>query len=94
MTLSKETRRQNLREAILLLMDNLHGRSIMEAFIDERFLDNRILPTTWEEMKKQYLVRETNSRFTYALSGPGWIAGLKLRGEFDTDELKNEDNDR
>ena len=62
MTLPIDARRQNLREAILLLMDNLHGRSIMEAFIDERSIDSRILPTTWDELKEHYLVRPTGSR--------------------------------
>ena len=87
MTLSKDARRQNLDEAILLLMDALHGRSIMEVFIDERSVDPRILPTTWGELKERGLVKETNSRYTYVLSGPGWIKGLKLRGKFDSDKL-------
>jgi hypothetical protein len=87
-TLSKVARWQNIGEAILLLMHNLQGRSIMEEFIDERFMDNRILPTTWAELKERHLVRETSIRYGYTLSGPGWIAGLKLRDEFDTDELK------
>ena len=88
MTLSQEARRKNLHEAILLLMENLHGQSFMEEFIDERHLDRRISPTTWKELRDQHFVRETNSRYTYTLSGPGWIAGLKLRGEFDSNELK------
>lgn len=87
MTLSKEARWQNLREAVQLLMDNLHGRSIMEVFISERS-DPRILPVTWDELKKRYLIRETNSRYMFTLSGPGWIEGLKLRDEFDTAEMK------
>jgi hypothetical protein len=88
MTKSREDRLASIDEAILLLMDNLHGRSIMEVFIDERFMDDRILSTTWDELKDRYFVRETNSRYTYTLSGLGWIIGLKLRGDFETDALK------
>lgn len=87
MTLSTEARRQNLDEAILLLIGNLGNRSIFEVFIEERVLDDRILPSTWDELKRRYLVRETNCRSIYTLSGPGWIVGLRLRNEFDTDEL-------
>ena len=73
MTLSKTDRQKNLDEALLLLMDDLHGCSIsiMGSFIDERSLGNRILPTTWDELKEHHLVRETNSRYTYTLSGNG-----------------------
>lgn len=90
MTLSKTDRQKNLDEALLLLMEDLHGCSvsIMGAFINERFLDSRILRTTWDELKERHLVRETNSRYMYTLSGNGWIQGLKLRGEYCTDELK------
>src|ERR1700676_1077870 len=88
MTLSKEVRWRNLEEAILLLMDELCGRSILEVFIEEQYLDDRIQPTTWDELKERYLVRQTNVQSIYTLSGPGWLAGLKLRNEFDTDDLK------
>ena len=88
MTLSKDARRQNLDDAVLMLMENLCGRSIMESFIDERFLDAGILPTTWEELKARYLVRTTNVRCMYTLSGLGWIHGLKLRDEFDSAEMR------
>lgn len=90
MTLPKDARSENLDEAILLLMDALHGLSAMEVLIDERYdIDKRIVPTTWSQLKKQYLVRQTNNnRWAYTLSGYGWIRGLKLRGEFDTDEMK------
>jgi hypothetical protein len=86
---SKDARWQNIEEAILLLMDNLCGRSILEEFIDERSRDDRILPRTWEELTNRGLVRRTSTRYIYTLSGIGWIAGLKLREEFDTDELKS-----
>jgi hypothetical protein len=89
MSLSKEARLQNLEEAILLLMNKLHGRCFMGVFIDERYdVDERILPTTWEELKDQCFVRQTNTRWLYTLSGRGWITGLKLLSQFDTDELK------
>lgn len=87
-TLSKEVRIEKLDEAILFLMSKLHGRSILEVFIQERYLDHRILPSTWDELKRRHLVRETNGQSIYTLSGPGWIAGLKLCNEFDTPELR------
>lgn len=90
MSLSKEARLQNLDEAIRLLMGRLHGVCFMGVFIDERYdVDERILPTTWEELKSRSLVRQTNSRWSYTLSGRGWIVGLKLLGQFDTDEMKD-----
>ena len=90
MTLSRDDLAKNLDDAILILMDNLHGRSALEAFIDERYdVDSRILPTTWRKLKEQYLVRQaSNHRWLFTLSGHGWIRGLKLRGEFDTEEIK------
>ena len=90
MTLSRHSLFKNLDDAILILIDNLHGQSMLEVFIDERHdVDQRILPTTWSKLKEQYLVRQiSNSRWTYTLSGYGWIRGLKLRGEFDTPEIK------
>ena len=89
MSLSKEARLQNLEKAILLLMDELHGRCFMGVFIDERYdVDKRILPTTWKELKDQCFVRQTNSHWSYTLSGRGWITGLKLLSRFDTDEMK------
>ena len=90
MSLSKEARIQNLEDAIRLLMGRLHGQCFMGVFLDERLdLGERILPTTWEELKSRYLVRQTNSRWSYTLSGRGWIAGLKLLGQFDTEEMKS-----
>lgn len=89
MSLSKEARFKNLEEAILLLMDNLQGQCFMGVYIDERYdVDERILATTWKELKDQYLVTPTNIRWSYTLSGRGWIRGLKLLGQFDTDEMK------
>jgi hypothetical protein len=89
MSLSKEARLQNREKAILLLMDELHGRCFMGVFIDERHdVDKRILPTTWKELKDQGFVRQTNSRWSYTLSGRGWITGLKLLSQLDTDEMK------
>jgi hypothetical protein len=89
MSLSKEARFQNLEQAILVLMGALHSQCFMGVFIDERYdVDERILPTTWKELKDRYLVRQTNSRWSYTLSGRGWIIGLKLLGQFDTDEMK------
>ena len=88
MSFSKEARLQNIADAILLLMENTHGQSFMGTFIDERSVDARILPTTWSELKTRYLVRETNCRWTYTLSGRGWILGLKLLGQFDTEQMK------
>jgi hypothetical protein len=89
MSLSKEARFKNLEEAILLLMDRLRGRCFMAAVIDERYdIDKQILPTTWEELKDQGFVGQTNSRWSYTLTARGWIKGLKLLGEFDTAEMK------
>jgi len=88
MTLSKDSRSKNLEEALLILMDDLDGQTFLGSFIDERSIDERILPTTWEELKRCHLVRQTNSRWSYTLSGPGWIAGLKLLGQFDTEEMR------
>lgn len=75
---------------MLLLMDNLRGRTFLGAFIDERSLDPSILPTTWIEFKKRYLIQEAlpGSGY-YTLSGSGWIAGLKLLNQFDTPEMKS-----
>jgi hypothetical protein len=61
----------------------------MEVFIDERYLDSRILGTTWSQLKEQSLVRQANnSRWLYTLSGYGLLHGLKMRGEFDTEETR------
>src|ERR1035438_9367949 len=93
MTLSKDARSTNLDDAVLILMDNLHGQSAMEVFIDERYLDSRILGTTWSQLKEQSLVRQANnSRWLYTLSGYGLLHGLKMRGEFDTEETRSEEH--
>jgi hypothetical protein len=88
MTLSKEARSNSLTEAILLLFDNLCDQSIFEVFIDEWSLDDRILPTTWIELKERGLVRQTSVGRYYTLSGAGWLVALKLRSEFDTDAMR------
>ncbi|MGA3095003.1 MAG: hypothetical protein ABSF25_00995 [Bryobacteraceae bacterium] len=89
MSLSKDARLQNLEEAIRLLMGSLHGQCFMGVLLDERYdVDERILGTTWDELKSRSLVRQTNSRWSYTLSGRGWILGLKLLGEFGTDEMR------
>jgi len=89
MTLSRDARRKNLEDALLILMDDVGSQTFLTAFINERSLDSRILPTTWLELKNQYLVREAmyGSGY-YTLTGSGWIAGLKLLNQFDTPEMK------
>lgn len=90
MSLSKEARLKNLEDAVLLLMDNIHeSQSIMEVFIDDRSLDARILPTTWNELRRYGFVREcNNSSFYYTLSGRGWLTALGIRGQLDTPDMK------
>src|ERR1700730_12587367 len=91
MTISKDDRSTNLDDALLLMLDELQGRSVMEVFIDERHRDSRILPTTWSQLKEQYLVRETNNcRGMFTLSGYGLIRALKMRDEFDTEDMRQQ----
>jgi hypothetical protein len=89
MSLSKNERMKNLEDSLLLLMDNVYEpQSIMEVFIDERFLDRRILPTTWTELKRCGLVRQCDTGSYFTLSGRGWLTALRLRGLLETPEMK------
>ena len=61
----------------------------MTVFIDERSIDARILPTTWEELKRRFWVKQVaGSRCYWTLSGPGWIAALRTLG------ARNQEADR
>jgi len=46
-----------------------------------------VMRTTWDELAERGLVKpRTFDR--YELTGPGWIAGLKIKGLFDDEEFR------
>jgi hypothetical protein len=45
-----------------------------------------VLRTTWNELAERELVKP-RSFDRYELTGPGWIAGLRITGAFDNDEF-------
>ena len=87
MTHSTKTRQADIERALLTFMGNLHDSSILEVFIEPDSHDT-ILPTTWNELIEQHLLRETNVPLVYTLSGEGWIMGLLLRSEYGTPQMR------
>lgn len=88
MSLSRETRLQKLAEALILLVKRAEGDCFMGVFIDERFLPTEIHEAIWDELKERGFVRETNSKWSYTLSGYGWITGMKVLAQLETEEME------
>jgi hypothetical protein len=87
MSRSDEQRRDNVSLALRLMMQDL-GEPYERQFHDataSKFAG--VDRTTWDELAEQNLVKAwTYDR--YRLTGPGWVAGLKLTGKFKDPEFQ------
>lgn len=81
MSLSKKDREENIVMALRLMMQELGEPYEWQEHdsTTEKFAE--VYRTTWEEMAERNLVK-AHSFCRYWLTGAGWIAGLKVTGQF------------
>lgn len=91
MTISNQTREENMAEALKLLLERLGDRAIYK---DEVLNDDPsftgVYPTTWKDLEDVNLVsaRPGLNWCHYQLTGEGWLEALRLTGELDTVEFQ------
>lgn len=87
MSVSEKARLDNIALALRLMMHDLGEPYGWQEHDAKTAKFEPVLRTTWEELAEQGLVNpRTFDR--YELTGPGWIAGLKVTGAFEDDEFR------
>lgn len=91
MTLSKQKREENMKEALKLLLERLEDQAIyMSEVLDDDPAFTGVYRTTWEDMADSHLVTADPGPnwCRYQLTGHGWLKTLKLTGQLDTPEFQ------
>jgi hypothetical protein len=87
MSRSDKQRRDNMCLAMRLMMQDLGEPYERQLHVTRTTKFADVHRTTWDELAEQNLVKAwTYDR--YWLTGPGWIAGLKLTGRFKAPEFQ------
>jgi hypothetical protein len=80
MSLSVDTRKDNLAYALRLLMEMVGDKWIESTLLVPGNPElNAVLPTTWSELESKVYVR-TRLRY-YTMTPHGWLTGMKLLGK-------------
>ncbi len=81
MSVSKNEREENHRDALGLMMEELDDRAIDTTFFNPGRppFDGRVLRTTWEELERQGSVESLSSP-QYRLTAKGWLIALEVLG--------------
>ncbi len=91
MTLARDERAENCREALVLILHKLGERAIyMEEFEDDDPALAHIYPTTWKELTDRCMVkaRPGINWCRYELTGHGWLIALKATGQTEASAFK------
>jgi hypothetical protein len=87
MSVSEKDRLDNIELALRLMMQDLGEPYGWQEHDAKTAKFGPVLRTTWEELAERGLVNaRTFDR--YELTGPGWIAGLRVAGAFEDDEFR------
>jgi hypothetical protein len=87
MSASDQDRRVNMALALRLMMLDLGEPYEWQEHDAKATKFDAVMRTTWDELAERGLVKpRTFDR--YELTGPGWIAGLRITGAFDDDEFR------
>ena len=91
MSLSRETRLQNMDAALVTMYRLLDEHVLLERYFcvsQPEF--NEIYPTTWEELEDRRLVagRHSQTSSIYRLTGAGWLRAIAVTGDMETSEFK------
>src|SRR6185436_14862674 len=91
MTLSSKRRGADQEIALRIMAADLGDRPLFEkewSRLDPRF--EALASTTWAELEERGLVQRSpiQNEPRYALTEPGWIAGLRLNGTLDDDAFR------
>jgi hypothetical protein len=82
MSASERTRQDSMVLAVRLVMQDLGEPYEWQEHDAKAPKFDAVLRTTWDELAERGLVH-ARSFDRYWLTGPGWIAGLKLTGRFE-----------
>ncbi len=86
MTLSPDTRRRNLNEALVSFLDALGDGWFCVLYISPSEFPN-VQPTTWTELTKRGLLKDRDmNEEMYALTPLGYVTALRVSGR--SDELQ------
>lgn len=87
MSVSEKDRLDNIALALRLMMQDLGEPYEWHEHDAKTEKFEAVLRTTWEELAERGLVKpRTFDR--YELTGPGWIAGLRIAGAFEDDDFR------
>jgi hypothetical protein len=88
MTLSKDTRIQNMAEALTLMLGKLGDRALFREYFERDSPDFAdIYPTTWKELTDRHMLIE-HPWGTYQLTGHGWLMAVKITGQIESPEFR------
>ena len=87
MTISKQDRFDNIDLALRLMMDGLEEPYEWQEHDANSAKFTGVYRTTWQELDRRCLVK-TRTFDRYELTGAGWIAGLKVTGQFQDPEFQ------
>jgi hypothetical protein len=88
MTVSRDTRMDNLAKALKLMTQEVGENAIFRVVIEADKPEYAgILPTTWKELVDRYMVKD-HGWDRYQLTGFGWLKGVQLLGLPEAPEFK------
>jgi hypothetical protein len=88
MTLSPDTRRRNLDEALVSFLDALGDEWFCTFYISPPDFPN-VLETTWPELIRRRLLKDTNMNEEMYLFTPlGYVTALKVSGRSDDPQFR------
>jgi hypothetical protein len=91
MTLGRDQRAENCREALVLMLQKLGERAVyMEEFEDDDPALAGIYPTTWKELTDRCMVKaRPGIRWCrYELTGYGWLTAMQATGQSAAPEFR------
>jgi hypothetical protein len=91
MTVSKDTRLDNMKQALRVMLDRLAERPLyQEVFNPEDPAFAGIYNTSWKDLEDKSLLKGTHGmNFDYfQLTGIGWFCAMEIQGKFDTPEFQ------
>ena len=87
MSASEKIRQENMVLALRLMMEGLGEPYEWQQHDAPTPKFAAVLRTTWDELAERDLIK-AHSFDRYWLTGPGWIAGLKITGAFDDEAFR------
>ena len=90
MTLSVDDRRENLKEALVTLLNALGDGMFATFWIDPSTFPN-VLPTTWTELTSRYWLKDMDwSPQAYQFTSLGYVKALRISGRADDTQFRED----